>query len=255
MNLGIVEQDPRAAVPLAPFASASAVTPPPGVDVSSPAWRSLAGLTQALCVLAVGAMVAAFGAIAASINRLAAERPSDADGPVVAATLIFLAVALAMFVLMIVWTWRAATNNEALGRDHPRLGTAWAIAGWLIPFANAVLPVLVVQDLWRGSDATTRRGDMRWRIGARSALVGWWWGCLVASFIAVAPSDEADELAIVAKCFALVAAVLLILVLRALVARQHATLAAQQVAWAARVAAATPGSSAPGASTSSTSGS
>ena len=155
----------------------------------------------------------------------------------VATTLAFIAVAIAIFVVMIVWTWRAATNQAALGRDHPRLGPGWAIAGWLIPLGNAVLPVLVMQDLWRGSDASTLRGDMRWRIGARSALVGWWWGCTVASFLVVGPGDDADEYAIVARCFAIAAAVLLILVVTKLSARQAATLAAQEVAWAARVAA------------------
>lgn len=200
-------------------------------------WRSLTGLTQALSVLAVVSVVAAVATIGASINRLAAERPSEADGPVVAATSVYLVVAVGMLVVMIVWTWRASSNNAALGRDHPRLGSPWAIAGWLIPLANAVLPVLVMQDLWRGSDPTTLRGDMRWRIGARSALVGWWWGCLVASFVVVAPSEEADELAIVAKLLAVAAAVLLVLVVRTLAARQGATLVAQQTAWAARVAA------------------
>jgi hypothetical protein len=224
-------------VPLAPFASASAVTPPPGVDTGAPRWRSLTGLTQALCVLAVAAGVVALGAIAASVNRLVADRPSEADGPVVGATLAFLAVAIAMLVVMIVWTWRAATNQVALGRDHPRLEPGWAIAAWLIPLGNAVLPVLVMQDLWRGSDALTLRGDMRWRIGARSALVGWWWGCLVASFLVVGPRDDGDEYAIVARCFAIAAAVLLVLVVRKLAARQAATLVAQQAAWAARVAA------------------
>jgi hypothetical protein len=231
----MVEQNTRVPVPLAPFASESAVTPPPGADAGAPRWRSLTGLTQALCVLAGVAAVVALGAIAASVNRLVADRPSEADGPVVGATLAFLGVAVAILVVMIVWTWRAATNQVALGRDHPRLEPGWAIAAWLIPLGNAVLPVLVMQDLWRGSDAKTLRGDMRWRIGARSALVGWWWGCLVASFVVVAPAD--DGLAIVGKCFAVAAAVLLVLVVRALAARQDATLAAQQAAWAARVAA------------------
>lgn len=226
----------RVQVPLAPFASASAVTPPPGVGAAAPRWRSLTGLTQALCVLAVVAAAVALGAIAASVNRLVADRPSEADGPVVGTSLAFLGVAIAMFVVMIVWTWRAATNHVALGRDHPRLGPGWAIAGWLIPLGNAVLPVLVMQDLWRGSDAATLRGDMRWRIGARSALVGWWWGCLITSFLVVGPSDDGDEYTIAARCFAIAAAVLLVLVVRKLAARQAATRDAQQAAWAARVA-------------------
>jgi hypothetical protein len=263
-----------ASPPLAPFASMSAITAPPGAHPSpapnhgvgaTPAtWRSLRGLTTALTVLLVVSGVIALGAMAAFANRLAAvdsldagdgrgliDRAARADDVVLAAVLIYGLVTLAIGVLFIVWTWRAAKNNEALGRDMPRLGAPWAIAGWLIPLANFVIPVLVVQDLWRGSNASIPRGDMRWRIADRSALVGWWWAMWVLSVGRIVPGGDAsgtgaeldavrrsDTFSIVGMGFGLAAAVLAILVLRALVARQREALGAQQAAWAGAHAAA-----------------
>ena len=253
--------------PLQPFASASAVTPPPGLAPShassrSPAvrWRSLGGLTTALTVLfVVAAATAAFG-VAALIRQVRVlgdmdgrfvgfdriDRVHDAADLVTAAAITCALVALVIAVLFIVWMWRAAKNNEALGRDHPRLGSGWAIGGWFIPLANLVIPVLVLQDLWRGSAAQIPRGDMRWRITDRSALVGWWWAALVVSIPRLSSggdgtsTSELDDLrprAVVLVCMlaGLAAAVLAILVVRRLAARQAACLATQQAAWAQAV--------------------
>jgi hypothetical protein len=254
-------------VPLALFASESAITPPPGTDVGGPRWQSLSGVTQALCVLAVVAAACAVFEIVTLVHRLNVlgeiddrglsfgrlDRLDAADDLGGVSSLASVLVTIAVLVVVIVWTWRAAKNSEALGRDHPRLGPGWGIAGWLIPLGNLVLPVLVVQDLWRGSDATTPRGDMRWRIGARSALVGWWWGTVVVSFLIAGPVSSggdrerlvedldalraADAVRIAGRGFAIAAAVLLIVVVRTLASRQTSTLTAQQTAWTARVAA------------------
>jgi Domain of unknown function (DUF4328) len=39
----------------------------------------------------------------------------------------------------------------------------------------------VMQDLWRGSDPESPRGDPLWRSRPGSALVGWWWALYLAS--------------------------------------------------------------------------
>jgi hypothetical protein len=146
-------------------------------------------------------------------------------------------------VLFIIWMSRAARNNEALGRDLPRLSAGWAVGGWFIPLANFVIPVLIMQDLWRGSNASIPRGDMRWRIANRSALVGWWWGTFVLTFLRIGPGDGAadsvdldqlratDFLGLFGMLFAAASAVLAILVVRRVADRQEATLRAQQAAW------------------------
>lgn len=175
------------------------------------------------------------------------EQVKDAGNFLVSTGIFWLLVTLVIAVVFVVWTWRAAKNNETLGRDHPRLGPEWAIAGWLIPLAGFVMPVLVVQDLWRGSTARIPRGDMRWRIADRSALVGWWWAGWIATLFGgfgalfgtdsdrsrVADLRAGDSLTLVGGLFGIAAAVLAILVVRAVTRRQEATLVAQQAAWSA----------------------
>ncbi len=82
-----------------------------------------------------------------------------------AASSLFVVVQLVIVVLFIVWMFRAAKNNEALGRSNARFGPGWSIGSWFIPIANLVIPVLIVQDLWRGAmprvPAATRGGATR----------------------------------------------------------------------------------------------
>ena len=177
------------------------------------------------------------------------DRVDDADDLVVGSAITFGVIVLATAVVFIVWMWRAAKNNEALGRDVARLGSAWAIAGWFIPLGNFVIPILIMQDLWRGSNANIPRGDMRWRIANRSTLVGWWWGTLLLSVLRFGPGGDtdpgtdlddlrtADLAGLFAMLFAVASSVLAVLVVRGLETRQLETLRAQQAAWTAAHAA------------------
>ena len=68
---------------------------------------------------------------------------------------------VATAIVFIIWQLRSAKNNEVLGRIQPRYTSGWSIGGWFIPFANLVIPVRILQDLWQGSDprtATTEPG-------------------------------------------------------------------------------------------------
>ena len=174
------------------------------------------------------------------------QRAHDADDLVRAAAGILGFVAFAIFVLIIIWTFRTAKNNEALGRPYPRLKPGWAIAGWLIPFADLVIPLLILQDLWRGSDVATPRNDPRWRENKGSALVGWYWGLFLVSFVRAgvgrsnAHLDVIGELrglrnhdvfAVVGMVATIAAAVLAIQVIRHIADRQEDCLRTQQAAW------------------------
>jgi hypothetical protein len=219
---------------------------------SLPAWRGLDGLRTAVAWLAGATATAALVSIGAHIARLSTINPLGSDeavgsrpdgvNPVIGIVTAVLAVLmLAILVCFIVWLWRAAKNNEALGRDHPRLGPEWAIAGWFLPAANLAMPVLVVQDLWRGSSAAIARHDPRWRIADRSALVGWWWATLLVALLWVSSGAggtmstssastvrTADGLAIVGLLALVAAGVLVFLVMREIGRRQQATRAAQE---------------------------
>jgi hypothetical protein len=228
-------------------------------SLEPPRWRSLAGLSSwIVALLWITAADAVFGIVAYAnrvhfINQiLRGSQPTasvdDVDNLVGAAISIMLLLGLVILVLFIIWFWRAAKNNEALGRVGARLGPGWAIGGWFIPFANLVIPVLILQDLWRGADPEVPRGDPGWRARRGSALIGWYWAVYVVSFLRIgvgrtqAHTDNHPELrglrahdvvGIIGMAFGIAAAVLAVFVVRGLTARQADCLRAQQAAWRA----------------------
>jgi hypothetical protein len=113
---------------------------------------------------------ALFPLVGVRVARAAAER-ADRDlllGAAVGEGLLVLPYLVALLVaavLVIVWTWRARKNIEAFPGAQPALGPGWAIAGWLVPIANVVVPARVVAGVARNS--TWRRNT--------SVLVGVWW--------------------------------------------------------------------------------
>lgn len=133
------------------------------------------GLGTATSV-AVGAAVllylpgALFPLVGASVARTAAAR-HDRDLLLTAGlgeallTLPYLLALLIAAVLMIIWTWRVRRNIEAFPGALPSLNSGWAIAGWLVPFANFVVPARVLANVAR---------DSLWR-SRTPALVGIWW--------------------------------------------------------------------------------
>jgi hypothetical protein len=217
--------------------------------VTRPGWRSSPVLERLLSVLFMLAVAAALVRVVALAGRLRAlddvdavefsGRAARADSFVNWTDLALALVVLAIIPCFITWCWRAAKNQEALARAPQRLGSGFAIGGWFIPLANLVLPVLVVQDLWRGSDAAIARGDPRWRVADRSWLVGWWWGLGLVGIVtfAGAPADQTDfdESAVrganLLACFGMIciaaAAVLAVVLIRRLRVRQEACRAAQ----------------------------
>jgi beta-lactamase regulating signal transducer with metallopeptidase domain len=212
-----------------------------------------------------GVMVAASALLAVALaNRIALvrdleaghfadvlTRAQDADDFVSASSAIFLLTQLAIVVLFIVWMFRAAKNNDALGRTSPRFSAGWSIGGWFIPLANFVIPVLIMQDLWRGSDRETRRGVSGWRAGAGSALVAFWWAAWLVSLVRFSYSgsglqdsgslddiETSNTVALVGVIAAAIAAILALLVVRAITRRQLECLRAQRSEYEAGVPAA-----------------
>ena len=238
-------------------------TAPPAQAVATAGtrWRTLRGLTNALTTLfwiSAGLNSLVFAALVhqrvvyedLQSNLLGADpdQIDTADALVAAASGFEVLVRIALIVLFIIWFWRAAKNNVALGRLNARFRPGWAIGCWFIPFANLVLPVLIAQDLWKGSESSRPRGDPTWREEPSSPLVWSWWGLYLAACVAVGvasvygPSviDEADADFRAANMWMLVsaiafigAAVLAIYVVRQLSERQEHCLVTQQHAWSA----------------------
>jgi hypothetical protein len=262
------ESDPQIPAPPPPapppgyYAQSGAAPSPPGgapaAAYASPArWRSLRGLTTALTwlfsahiALTVVLIIGVFNHLRVlgdkEIGGLVLDTDAVNDANSLPAAMIVLSglVGLATFVLLIIWLYRAAKNNEALGRQNPRLGPGWAIGGWFIPIAWWVIPFIVLDDVWRGSDPSIPRGDPNWR---RSSTMGAIWAWLVTAVIFTIPSaiatstgdvraDEPEKvrrddiLRIIGAVGAIVAAALAIVVTRRIAARQEECLRAQQAA-------------------------
>ena len=128
-------------------------------------------------------------------------------------------------------------NNEALGRQNPRLAWGWATEG-TIPIAWWVIPFIILDDVWRGSDPSIARGsqlaaDRRpWAIRAWLATaVIFTVPSAIASSTGDARADEPEKvrqddiLRVIGAVGAIVAAVLAILVTRRIAARQEGVLA------------------------------
>jgi hypothetical protein len=254
-----------------PIAAPGWAPPPPTVAVpSAHQWRDLRGLSNAITVLFAVAIAGAVLSIVAFAKRISVtndilnnrfdfgivKRANDADDLVKAAGAIYLFIVVVLAVLVIIWTFRAMKNNEALGRTYPRFKPGWGIAGWLIPFANFVIPVLILQDLWRGSDARTPRTATTWRSNNASPLVGWYWTAfLVGSVLRIGTTTRdanafsrsyyedlknQDTRLLAGSVVVIAAAILGILVFRRITARQEECLRAQQQAWVIPSAAAPP---------------
>jgi hypothetical protein len=164
-------------------------------------WRSTEGLRTALSGLFLLVVVASVASGVAHLHRAGViDRISNgtatlrearrADDLVRTATLIALSLLVAAGVVFIVWQWRTAKNAEVLGRTGARYGAGWSIGGWFIPLANLVIPVLIIQDLWRSSDPDPSL--VGWRSRPRSALVGWWWAAIVLGGLAGRSANATD---------------------------------------------------------------
>ena len=176
----------------------------------------------------------------------AAQRADDADDFVTGGSSVYGMTQIVIVVLFIIWMFRSAKNNEALGRTGARYGPGWSIGSWFIPLANLLIPVMIMQDLWRGSDVKRRRDDGNWRTASRSALVGTWWAFWIASFLRYAAANagfhgntsldhikRGNTVALVGVVAAGIAAILAIFVVRGLSRRQLETLRVQHAVYVA----------------------
>jgi hypothetical protein len=101
------------------------------------------------------------------------------------------AVTITLFVLLIVWSHRMQRNCDALGRVGRTWSAGWAIGGWFLPAANAVIPFLLLAETWRASEPGAGPG-VTWK-RARSGSWMWIWPIaytVSVMALALTPSDS-----------------------------------------------------------------
>jgi hypothetical protein len=90
---------------------------------------------------------------------------------------------IAVAVLFIIWFYRAYKNLTVVGTAGPRRSVGWTIGAWFVPFLDLVLPKLMLDEVWRGSDPAAPDA-------ARSSPVPlyhhlWWWVWVVAFLLSI----------------------------------------------------------------------
>jgi eukaryotic-like serine/threonine-protein kinase len=232
--------DPSLLAPAAGSLATVAPSPPP-VPYSAPRFRSIAGLTTAITWVAIVAAVSALASAIAFANRYAkidtfSDRQDfaslldvrSADDAVDTTSTILVIVSLAIFVLVIVYFYRASSNTDLWNRERKTWATGWTIGAWFIPLGNIVLVPLVVTEIWRRSPDP---GDRERGAAPSVAPVVVWWILVVVGFVTASFDVDPDtfdeyrvqDLTHVVGCVVLIAAaVLLINVTRALTRRQSA---------------------------------
>ncbi len=133
------------------------------------------------------------------------------------------------------WFFRAYSNLEAVGARHLRLGRRWAVGAWFVPILALWRPKQIANDIWRGSDpAAPPAQGPDWRGGPVPALLAFWWGGFLlqsvlynaANRASLAAGDVDAQLAtsglwIVTETVSALAALLAIVVVRRMTARQE----------------------------------
>ncbi|PZF80602.1 DUF4328 domain-containing protein [Jiangella anatolica] len=220
--------------------------PPPAGEPSS-----LRGLRTALTVLFVLVALISLLSVAAFAGRLAyvgdvidsgdidSSRAEDADAFVTTSTVLWYLVAIAIAAVFMVWQFRHARNARLLGAKGGVSSPGWAIGGWFIPLANAVIPAMNLYANGRASNSDGRHGAEPSR-GGPGIVVLWAIVFWVVNGLARAswrespePLDSdyleqlrtADTFALAGNVGYVVAAVLAIVMVRTLTARQEAALA------------------------------
>ncbi len=206
-------------------------------------FRALGGLETALTWLLAASIVSALAVAVATANHLSKvetyfDNPTvttvhdanDAADVVNAIDFIFEAISLAIFVLLIVFLFRASKNTELWDTSRRSWTPGWAIAGWFIPLAFFVIPFLVVRDIWRRTPESS--GEDRGPASTSGVVLVVWWVLFVVGRIGIQLGISPDTLSehrfqdwvhIVTAVSLAASAVALIVIVRSLARRQRAT--------------------------------
>ncbi|HSS62258.1 MAG TPA: DUF4328 domain-containing protein [Candidatus Limnocylindrales bacterium] len=143
------------------------------------------------------------------------------------AVVLWIGALIGAAVFFCMWLHRTVRNMPALGAPDPRWSPARAVVYCFIPIVSWFHPLWSVLDAWRGADASQRWLALpsRRRIPAPTLIVVWWASWLVGIFFGNIGSrmtgPSAAVLDVIGGVALAVAAVLCILVVRDVTARQE----------------------------------
>ena len=218
---------------------------PPAAAYAPPSpFRRLAGLGPWIfsLLLAIAALYAISAVITLAAHGLGEyTTPAQLDrlgGADVALSLISLlqgVLEIALAVLFIIWFYRAYKNLRALRAPEPRRNSGWTIGAWFVPILQLVLPKLMLNEVWRGSepDRALDAGPVTvpafhhlwWATWVAGYLIGIWIGVdsgIESAFSGGAGTTTSGALSVASSVLYAVAAMLGALVVRRTTERQEA---------------------------------
>lgn len=142
------------------------------------------------------------------------------------AFIVWIGTFVAAIVFFCMWLHRVVRNMPSLGAPDPRWSPARAVVYCFIPFISLIHPVFSVLDAWRGADTSRRWLDQGTRRTLRTPplLIAWWVAWLAGSYLSNIGSRFTGPTALVFDVVGgvaqIVAAVLVVMVIRQLTARQ-----------------------------------
>lgn len=84
---------------------------------------------------------------------------------------------IAVFVLLIIFSFRAHKSCETIWKGPRKWARGWTVGAWFIPIANAIITPMVWVETDRIASARRHEGQVAedWRkIGVRKMVVVWW---------------------------------------------------------------------------------
>ena len=72
------------------------------------------------------------------------------------------------------WIYRAHKNLPALGSRHLRYSPGWAVGWFFVPVFAWFRPFQVMREIWKASDPEVT-GAVEWEGAPSSPLIKWWW--------------------------------------------------------------------------------
>jgi len=108
---------------------------------------------------------------------------SDAANAADGALAFFFFLAIAVYILLIIWLNIAYKSAASRGAEGMAWSSGWAVGGWFIPVANIVIPKLVINEVDRMSqrDLVEPIGAT-WKSMSRTAVSDWWWVLLIVGY-------------------------------------------------------------------------
>jgi hypothetical protein len=161
-------------------------TPAPAASTPLVGYKDPTGLASFIKAVLIGCIVLTFGLIYFAWNgyeyfQALSRSPAYLSGQSVdidysvsglQALLIlgYVVVILTLLVTFLMWVYRTCKNAHALGAANLKYTPGWAVGWFFIPFANIVMPYMVMQEIYKAS-----RHPIQWRKVPGSKMILAWW--------------------------------------------------------------------------------